>query len=97
MSRLLAECYPGQKTIKLEPGLGWMVNETIGLAANTMRYNDSDTAVIVSYDNKTGVTVLDRNLSAYHYGAAASTAPQYSGVDIRGEVYLLSRNVKISG
>jgi hypothetical protein len=37
-------------------------------------------------------------LSAYHYGAATSTASQYGGVlDIRGEVILLTRNVKIVG
>jgi hypothetical protein len=29
---------------------------------------------------------LDRPLSRYHWGAAESTAAQYSGVDMRGEV-----------
>lgn len=97
MSRLLAECYPGNTQIKVEPGLSWKANDTIGLAANTLRFNDSDTAVIVSYNNNTGVVVLDRALSAYHYGTATSTASNYNGVDIRGEVYLLTRNIKIAG
>jgi hypothetical protein len=39
---------------------------------------------------------LDRKLSAYHYGASASTASKYK-LDIRGEVALLSRNVRIQG
>jgi hypothetical protein len=62
-----------------------------------MRFNDSDTAKITEYDSRSGIITLDRRLSAYHYGASDSTASQYSGVDIRNEVYLLSRNVKISG
>lgn len=62
-----------------------------------MRYNDSDTAKITDYNSRNGIITLNRPLSAYHYGASESTANQYSGVDIRNEVYLLSRNVKISG
>ena len=33
----------------------------------------------------------------YHWGAEQSTASTYNGVDIRGEVLILSRNIKISG
>lgn len=45
-----------------------------------------------------GIAQLDRPLTYYHYGAANSTASYYGGiVDIRGEVMLLSRNVKIVG
>jgi hypothetical protein len=36
-------------------------------------------------------------LNNYHFGAAESTASKYSGVDIRGEVLLLTRNVLIEG
>jgi len=33
-----------------------------------------------------------------HYGAPASTAPKYEGIlDVRGEVMLLSSNVRIVG
>lgn len=67
------------------------------MAPSTLRYNDSDTAVITSYDSSTGTLVLDRALSGYHYGAATSTAANYNGIDMRNEVYLLSRNVKIAG
>lgn len=62
-----------------------------------MRFNDTDYAKITSYDSATGVVVLDRPLTAYHYGAAASTAANYNGVDMRGEVYMFTRNVLISG
>jgi len=81
----------------VEAGLGWKVNETIALAPTAMRWNDSESAIIESYDNDTGALVVKTALKAYHYGAATSTAANYNGVDMRGEVYLLSRNVKIQG
>jgi hypothetical protein len=40
---------------------------------------------------------LDRTLNYYHWGASASTADAYSGVDMRAEVLLLTRNVQIYG
>jgi len=33
----------------------------------------------------------------YHYGEYESTASRYDGIDIRAEVILLSRNVKVVG
>ena len=51
----------------------------------------------MSYDSSTGDIVLDRALSYDHYGASKSTASKYNGVDIRGEVVLLTRNVRIVG
>lgn len=53
--------------------------------------------MIKTYDNVTGIATLDRALSKYHWGASVSTAPQYSGVDMRGEVMLLTKNIKIVG
>jgi hypothetical protein len=36
-------------------------------------------------------------LNYYHYGRAESTGSLYNGLDIRGEVVLLTRNVRIVG
>lgn len=33
----------------------------------------------------------------YHWGAEKSTAEKYNGVDIRGEVVSLTRNIKVMG
>lgn len=33
----------------------------------------------------------------YHWGAEKSTGEDYSGVDMRGEVLILSRNIKVVG
>ena len=62
-----------------------------------MNWNEVDYAIIKSYDNVTGVATLDRPLSNFHFGKLESTGPQYSGVDMRGEVVMLSRNIKIIG
>jgi len=44
------------------------------------------------------VITLKDPLVNYHFGAAASTAADYNNVvDIRGEVVLLTRNVRIVG
>jgi hypothetical protein len=52
---------------------------------------------ITAYNNVTGEVTLNSTLQYYHFGRANSTADLYQGVDIRGEVLLLSRNVKIVG
>jgi hypothetical protein len=62
-----------------------------------MRYKQYDYAVVQSYDPLTGILKLDRPLNYYHYGGPNSTAPDYSGVDMRGQVLLLSRNIMIDG
>jgi hypothetical protein len=52
---------------------------------------------VVSYDNDTGLVQADRDLMFYHFGQEESTGDLYNGLDIRGEVILLTRNVKIQG
>lgn len=41
--------------------------------------------------------MLTAALDFYHFGAPSSTGTDYQGVDMRGEVILLTRNVKIQG
>lgn len=52
---------------------------------------------IESYDRDTGIITFTEELQYYHYGQSGSTARDYSGVDMRGEVLLLSRNVRVVG
>jgi hypothetical protein len=63
---------------------------------------DSDYSQIKAYDTVTGKLTLEKALSFYHYGAAASTATKYpagngQALDIRQEVVYLSRSVTIRG
>lgn len=60
-----------------------------------MQHDHSEYRTILSY--VAGIITLTEPLDHYHYGAYASTASEYDGVDMRGEVYLLSRNIKIQG
>jgi hypothetical protein len=43
----------------------------------------------------TGDLVISTPLLYYHFGAAVSTGANYQGLDMRGEVILLSRNIVI--
>jgi hypothetical protein len=52
-----------------------------------------------TYNSGSGVVTFTTGTSIkhYHWGASASTADNYNGVDIRGEVLLLTRNIQIIG
>jgi len=52
---------------------------------------------VKSYEASTGLVKIEGSLKFYHWGARQSTEYQYNGVDIRCEVLLLSRNIRISG
>lgn len=94
MSRLLMNAYKGQDKIVVEAGLDWKEGDEIYLAPTAMQYTHSDYRTIVSYQG--GEIILDEPLDYYHYGDAESTEEEFS-VDMRGEVLLLSRNIKIHG
>lgn len=47
-----------------------------------------------SYDSDTGEVTLTSTLNFYHYGAADEGT---MGIDTRGEVLILSRNIRIVG
>lgn len=52
---------------------------------------------IESYDPTTGIITFTEQLKYYHWGNKVSTSRDYSGVDMRCEVILLSRNIRIVG
>lgn len=96
MSRLQLSAKKGDTTLYLEPGLDWQAGDKIYLAPTAMRHLDSDYATLVSYDIGSGLTDIDTPLEYYHFGTGSTTVPDY-GVDMRGEVVLLNRNVQIVG
>lgn len=96
-TRLLATAPVNSTSILVESGLSWVAGEKFGLAPSTMNWDESDYAIISSYNNDTGLLVADRPLEKYHWGAPNSTAPNYNGIDMRTEVMLLSRNIRIQG
>lgn len=62
-----------------------------------MQYDHTEYRVVESYDSQTGILTFTEPLSFYHWGQRQSTADEYRGIDMRGEVILLSRNVRIVG
>lgn len=52
--------------------------------------------IVESYDPFSGVVTLTEPLKGYHYGHPKTTAGQFSGVDMRGEVLLLTSNVNVT-
>jgi hypothetical protein len=67
------------------------------LTATSYKFEAGEDFTITSYNNETGKIVLGNAVHYNHWGAAESTADTYNGVDIRGEVLILSRNIKIVG
>jgi len=96
-SVLTAVANKGSSSITVEPGLDWVAGDKIGFAPTASQWTHYESAVIASYDIATGAITLTAPLQYYHFGAAASTGTNYQGLDMRGEVVLLTRNIKIRG
>ena len=96
-SRLLQTALSGASTIFVEAGLSWAANDILALPSTTMKWFEKDLVKVKTYNNQTGEITLWEPLNNYHWGAPVSTAADYSGVDMRGEVMLMTRNVKIQG
>lgn len=94
MARLLMSSYKGYDTIVVESGLDWAEGDEIFIACTASQHDQSEYRTIVSYAG--GEILLDEPLDFYHWGDAESTGEKY-GVDMRGEVLLLSRSIKIHG
>ena len=94
-TRLIAPVYKGFTEILVEPYLDWVEGDQIYLAPTALQHTHSEYRTIVSYvGNK---ITLDKPLNYYHWGADQSTADKYNGVDMRGEVRLLTRNILVKG
>jgi hypothetical protein len=76
--------------------LDLVAGDRIAFAATSFDALASDETFVTSYDNNTGLVTLNETLNHYHWGDADSTASKY-GSDIRGEVLILTRNVRIIG
>jgi len=98
MTRLVAPAKIGDSKITVEKAnVDLVKGDRIAIAPTDAKFDRGETKNVVSYDKNTGVITLDSPLKWYHFGAAKSTADKYNGVDMRGEVLSLSRNIKIIG
>ena len=60
-----------------------------------MRTMDYDECTIVEYDALLGEVTCEDEFDGYHYGAYKSTVDDYE-VDMRAEIWLMDRNIKIT-
>lgn len=97
MSRLKSPAAVGANYIIVEGGLDWAVGDEIYLAPTSFQNTHSDYRFISGYDSGTGRVDFIEPLVHYHWGASSSTADDYNGLEMRGEVVLLSRNVRVVG
>lgn len=97
VSRLKSTVFKGNTSAVVSDSLDWKSGDKIALLPTAQNHKHTDYMEILSYDNITGIVTFTKPLKFYHWGQETSTASQYNGVDMRGEVIMLSRNVKVIG
>lgn len=96
-SRLRAQALKKEMMIIVDQDMDWKAGDKIYLAPTGHGHLSSDYAEIVSYDASSGHCKIKDELKYNHFGDNESTAGKLSGIDRRGEVVLLTRNVRIEG
>lgn len=96
-ARLQASVFNGDTTATVEAGLDWVAGEKIYFAPTNHQFTHSEYKTIVSYDSSNGALTIDTPFEFYHFGADANHQLDYDNLDQRGEVRLLTRNVKVVG
>jgi hypothetical protein len=98
MSRLTRPALKGASSFFVAPSLDWVPGDRLAIFPTSYDQHAIDDLIwITAYNNVTGEVTVNNTLGYYHFGRETSTADLYSGVDIRAEVVLLSRNVRIVG
>jgi hypothetical protein len=98
-ARLIAPAVKGETTITVSQpseGLKWRANEMLTLAATNNDWRSAEHVKILEFNQATGSVTLAAPLLHNHYGAS-DTSHYGTDLDARGEVYLMTSNVKISG
>jgi len=88
---------PGQSTLLVATGLDYQSGEQLGLPATNIDTHSAETVTVQDYDPLSGLITLSEPLRAYHFGASTSLVSDEKPIDMRGEVLLLSSNVRITG
>jgi len=97
MTRLTAPAPQKATSITIETGMDLVQGDRLGLAPTSYDAGAYEDHIVNTYNNVTGEVTFNTSLKHYHWGAAESTSPKYNGLDIRGEVVLLTRNIILAG
>ena len=87
----------GDSVTLVEPGLDWVAGDKIYVAPTNNHPRHNDYLTVADYLPETGRLTTTEPFEFYHFGAYYSTGDDYNGVDMRAEVILLNRNVKVVG
>jgi len=96
-TRLQTSVYKDFDTATVETGLDWVTGDQLYFAPTNHQWQHSEYRTVEEYNSQTGLLKVNQPFNYYHYGDFTSSASKYNGVDIRGEVRLLSRNVRVAG
>ena len=94
-THLQAPGLPGDQQIAVEEEVDWMVGEQIAIAPS--QFDQFETEIFTIAARQGNLLTLDAPLKHLHYGAAALDVVNGVEIEIRAEVALLSRNIKIRG
>lgn len=97
MSRLRSEVTKGSNSFDVEAGLDWVPGDRLALLPTGYSRHMKDEVFIETYDNVTGALKINTTVNHHHWGQPDTTAADFNGIDVRGEVVLLTRSVKIVG
>ena len=92
MARLLQPILSGMDSTLVEQHLDWVAGDKLYFAPTNLQWTHSEYMEIEEYNSATGFLKMTETFEHYHWGGGDTTA-DYSGVDMRGEVVLLTRNV----
>lgn len=97
-TQLAATADKGQKTLSLTTALPEAkAGDTLAIFPNGRNPAHAEYGVIAAVANGGKTITLSADLSYRHYGAATIDQAATAGIDIRGEVALLDRNIVIKG
>lgn len=92
--------FDGTTSAASDGQLNWQVGDQIVIASSTRDYADQDVRTITAIadlGNGTTRLTLNSGLTHRHYGAIESYDNGTRSIDMRAEVALLSRNVRVQG
>jgi len=89
LTRLHGEVSKDATEIIVEAGLDWVPGDRIALGPTSYTHDRSEDNFVTAYDILSGKVTLLTPLKYHHWGKSTSTAGDYNGVDMRGEVILL--------
>ena len=92
--------FDGTTSAASDGTLNWEVGDQIVIASSTRDYDDQEVRTITAITdlgNGTTRLTLDSQLSERHYGEIETYDNGARSIDLRAEVALLSRNVRIQG